>query len=87
MAAGFMLRDCKDFIITNPYVEGWDVGIDVADSEGVKVINGTLETRVGVKGERVKQIEIKNVFHDERAWIFRLAPLAFMVRRALYGDV
>jgi predicted ATP-grasp superfamily ATP-dependent carboligase len=88
LGLGFLLTDCKNMTLTNVSSVNCDVGVGIADSSNIK-IDGfkALNTKTAVKGERVRGLEAKNMFHSESDGLQNMSLLAVAIMRINHGYV
>ena len=87
MATGIHISNSRNINIGRVKLSGMDIGVEVYDSENVRVTDAHCETRTAVSGARVKGLKAINFTHDDSGWIYHPTLLAVLVRRAAHGNV
>jgi hypothetical protein len=83
MITGILLNGANNLTLSNVWMNGLDVGVDIVNSSNVTMNDVSLKTLKGIVGEGVKNFKANNVIHDDSTWSLRPTRIAIAVREVI----
>lgn len=87
MTAGITFTGCSNCGVSEIKMSGFDVGVEMIDSDDMYVVDSHFNTVTAVKGERVRGFRASGVTHNAILINTGLSLLTVSIRRAANGYV